>query len=232
MVGKASWGNLKKRLIVAGLGIPALVLGLLYVPYFIQIFLIILGAMIGVEWTLLYQRHKHHLRFLGALTRSLLHPLVLAYILLPLFYLLQLTGENVAHVVIASLVVVWLTDSGGFFIGKTVGGPLLAPRISPRKTWSGAIGGLACAVLGGFFLTSFLPQGEALLIVCLMSCFGQVGDLVESKFKRMLQVKDSGSFLPGHGGLFDRFDSFIGAIYGYASYCGAFKWVAGHLLSS
>jgi phosphatidate cytidylyltransferase len=116
-------------------------------------------------------------------------------------------------------VVVWATDSGAYIFGKLIGGASLAPRISPKKTWAGAIGGLATGALMGVVLTLLLQavgllggSVELLLIAlasALLSLCSQVGDLAESGVKRYFGVKDSGSWLPGHGGALDRLDSLI-----------------------
>jgi phosphatidate cytidylyltransferase len=107
------------------------------------------------------------------------------------------------------LAVVWMTDIGAYMFGRMIGGPKLAPRISPNKTWAGAIGGLGCGVLAGAALLAALdrpPWGMTLPLAALVSVFTQLGDLFESALKRRYQVKDSGGLLPGHGGVMDRFD--------------------------
>jgi phosphatidate cytidylyltransferase len=112
--------------------------------------------------------------------------------------------------------VVWMTDSAAFFAGRQIGGEKLAPDISPSKTWSGALGGLALGTIAGtvvwIFTTSspwYIGTGFAILV----SIFGQVGDLTESAIKRRFRIKDSGDIIPGHGGLMDRLDSLtFGAI--------------------
>ncbi len=111
------------------------------------------------------------------------------------------------------VVVIWSTDIGAYLVGRLIGGPKLAPKISPGKTWSGSIGGLlisglAATVLAGGrhgFDFGALPAAFAL------SIFAQGGDLLESWIKRKLGVKDSGRTIPGHGGLFDRLDGFLAA---------------------
>jgi phosphatidate cytidylyltransferase len=110
--------------------------------------------------------------------------------------------------------IVWATDIFAYFIGRAVGGPKLAPRFSPKKTWSGAIGGVVAAVgvaimiakLAG--LTGLLP---ILVIAALLSMAAQVGDLFESLLKRRFGAKDSSHLIPGHGGLMDRLDGFVAA---------------------
>ena len=107
-------------------------------------------------------------------------------------------------------VVVWLTDTGAFFTGRLVGGERLAPDISPGKTWSGALGGLAFGTLGGllfWMLATGSPWWIGGLLAASISILGQLGDLAESATKRRFRVKDSGDIIPGHGGLMDRLDS-------------------------
>ena len=112
------------------------------------------------------------------------------------------------------LLVVWVTDIGGYFAGRGIGGPKLWPRISPKKTWAGAIGGFAAslAVAIGF---SALGHGKALPLLVLaaaLSIAAQFGDLFESAVKRRFGVKDSSHIIPGHGGIMDRLDGFVAAI--------------------
>lgn len=107
-------------------------------------------------------------------------------------------------------IVVWLTDTGAFFTGRQVGGEKLAPGISPGKTWSGAIGGLAIGTLGGlvyWLFTTTSPWWIGLMLAAGISVIGQIGDLAESAVKRRFRIKDSGDIIPGHGGLMDRLDS-------------------------
>lgn len=114
----------------------------------------------------------------------------------------------------AALVVI-AADVGGYFAGKTIGGPKLWRRVSPNKTWSGMVGGIALAVLvGGLFSwgttgTNYLPVCAISAVAALLS---QAGDLGESALKRRFGVKDAGSIMPGHGGLLDRLDGHIPAI--------------------
>lgn len=110
-------------------------------------------------------------------------------------------------------VVIWSTDSGAYFVGKSLGKRKLWPEISPNKTVEGFAGGIVIAlVLATIFqLVAQLPIPYIylLLITLFLSVFGQLGDLVESALKRHYDVKDSGNILPGHGGILDRFDSFL-----------------------
>ncbi|MBM7579890.1 phosphatidate cytidylyltransferase [Jeotgalibacillus terrae] len=115
--------------------------------------------------------------------------------------------------VIYALVIIWSTDSGAYFIGKSMGKKKLWPDISPNKTVEGFIGGIISALAGVLVLYFLVPLDTALwyllLASIILSAFGQIGDLVESALKRHYGVKDSGNILPGHGGLLDRFDSLL-----------------------
>ncbi|MFD2628417.1 phosphatidate cytidylyltransferase [Oceanobacillus kapialis] len=110
--------------------------------------------------------------------------------------------------------IIWATDTGAYFFGRAFGKKKLWPKISPNKTIEGAVGGvlLACIVAIIFHLFNPIQQHSLLALVMvtvLASIFGQIGDLVESAFKRHYGVKDSGDILPGHGGILDRFDSML-----------------------
>lgn len=112
------------------------------------------------------------------------------------------------------LLVVWVTDIGGYFAGRGIGGPKLWPRVSPKKTWAGAIGGLVLALVIalGFALFGFGRTVPLLLLGAVLSVVSQLGDLFESAVKRRFDVKDSSHIIPGHGGLMDRLDGFVAAI--------------------
>jgi phosphatidate cytidylyltransferase len=112
------------------------------------------------------------------------------------------------------LLVVWVTDIGGFFAGRGIGGPKLWPRISPNKTWAGAIGGFAASVVVavGFAAFGLGWIGPLLLLGAALSIVSQLGDLFESAVKRRFGVKDSSQIIPGHGGLLDRLDGFVAAV--------------------
>lgn len=106
--------------------------------------------------------------------------------------------------------VVWMTDSAAFFTGRQIGGEKLAPEISPSKTWSGALGGLALGTGAGLLIwivATDSPWWIGLLLSATISILGQFGDLSESAIKRHFRIKDSGDIIPGHGGLMDRLDS-------------------------
>ena len=113
------------------------------------------------------------------------------------------------------LAVVWATDIGAYAVGRTLGGPRLAPRISPSKTWSGLLGGILCATAAGaaFALATDAPAFSPLpLLSGVLAIVAQSGDLAESVAKRHFGVKDSSSLIPGHGGLLDRLDGMLTVI--------------------
>lgn len=119
--------------------------------------------------------------------------------------------------IIWTFAVVWFTDIAAYFTGRALGGPKLAPRFSPNKTWSGAIGGAcagtACGALVWWAMTHLgirppVTLAVAVLASLVASALGQVGDIAESAFKRHFKVKDSSQLIPGHGGFMDRLDAY------------------------
>jgi len=113
--------------------------------------------------------------------------------------------------------VVWATDICAYFVGRAVGGPKLAPAISPGKTWSGAIGGTAGGIVAGMAVAWYVGFADiATVMVCLiLSVVGQVGDLFESSVKRRHGAKDSSNLIPGHGGVMDRVDALVAAAFAF-----------------
>ena len=110
--------------------------------------------------------------------------------------------------------VVWATDVAAYFVGRQVGGPRLWPAVSPNKTWSGALAGMAAAVGAGVMVATIAGLGNLPVIAILcagLSVVGQAGDLLESAVKRHFGTKDASRLIPGHGGLMDRLDGFVAA---------------------
>ncbi|WP_416354148.1 phosphatidate cytidylyltransferase [Agrilactobacillus fermenti] len=111
------------------------------------------------------------------------------------------------------LLIVWSTDTGAYLFGRKFGKHKLWPAISPNKTWEGSIGGTLLALMVALIYLQFFPQIYSVFtmmaVALVFSIFGQLGDLIESAYKRYYGVKDSGKILPGHGGILDRFDSLL-----------------------
>lgn len=175
--------------------------------YVFTIFVALIAIGLLREWQLL----------VAAITQSPM--LRLAWMVAGILYIgtasallavLRDTGQTDA--LLAFIGVVIATDTGAYFAGRTFGGPKIAPSISPSKTWSGLAGGM---VSSGFFLASFAysAQGQiwpwAFAIGAQLAVIAQAGDFFESWMKRRAGVKDSGNFIPGHGGLFDRLDGLL-----------------------
>lgn len=125
-------------------------------------------------------------------------------------------GEVGRATVLFIVVVVWASDIGAYMVGRLVGGPRLAPSISPNKTWSGALGGLVAAIAAGLGLAAWADPGASVLCVVIVAAVlgiaAALGDLFESGIKRHFQVKDSSGLIPGHGGLLDRVDGLLAAV--------------------
>lgn len=153
---------------------------------------------------------RNHFNFddAGTLTLAML------YIGTGFHYFFQADTKGLATVMFGMLIV-WLTDSGAYMVGRAIGKHKLAPKISPNKTWEGSIGGSLVAVIvvaSLYTIFNWLPAYnfiELLLFAVVLSIAGQLGDLIESGLKRHFNVKDSGNILPGHGGILDRFDSML-----------------------
>ena len=167
-----------------------------------------------VGTTLVYWKDKGNLAFaLGTV-----------YICLPLLslnYLYFTNGDSSREMMLWLFFVVWATDVGGYIVGKTVGGPKLCPVVSPKKTWSGLLGGIAFAMIVAYVFSLYLKaygyvdgsfQFTTKLLVFSaggLAIVSQIGDLFESYIKRRLDLKDSSNLIPGHGGIFDRVDGLL-----------------------
>jgi phosphatidate cytidylyltransferase len=111
--------------------------------------------------------------------------------------------------------VVWITDIAAYFTGRALGGPKLWPAVSPKKTWSGALGGMVGAVAAGLLVLKLMGLGVApmlMIVAAALSAISQGGDLLESSIKRHFGAKDASHLIPGHGGLMDRLDGFLTAV--------------------
>ncbi|HET8924550.1 MAG TPA: phosphatidate cytidylyltransferase [Candidatus Acidoferrum sp.] len=134
----------------------------------------------------------------------------------PLTYAIRLHGLGTAGptLLLFALVVVWVSDTAAYFAGRSFGRHPLAPRLSPKKTWEGTIAGFLGSLIVGLVFWRWLnvPLPHLLGMAVAGNVAGQIGDLLESAYKRSAGIKDSGSLLPGHGGVLDRIDALILAI--------------------
>jgi phosphatidate cytidylyltransferase len=160
---------------------------------------------------------------LGVMVAALMAPERRGWVALGLFYasaalvasvLVRLDQVWGFAALMLILLIVWVTDIGGYFAGRGLGGPKLWPRVSPKKTWAGAIGGFTAslAVAAGFAAFGLGKMIPLLLLAAALSIVSQLGDLFESAVKRAFGVKDSSQIIPGHGGLLDRLDGYVFAV--------------------
>ncbi len=128
-------------------------------------------------------------------------------------YALLRNLEHGVALVFFVIIVTWLSDTGGFFIGKPFGKHQLAPTLSPNKTVEGLVGGIVFSVIGAiisqFTFVPFFSVGQCVMLGVGLALLGALGDLAESAIKRSVRVKDSGTIIPGHGGVLDRVDSLL-----------------------
>lgn len=202
--------NLSQRLISAAILIP-LVMGIIYfggMPY--KLFIVVVALLMMREWIQIIQGASSDK--LGCLGKFGWNSIGLLYALTPCFCLFVLRDlSDGKELIFWIFFIVWATDTGAYFAGTKIGGPKLSPKISPKKTWSGLIGGIVSAVLVGQALAmlNFTVHGGTPMNCAIVAVISQMGDLLESKFKRHFGVKDSGNLIPGHGGILDRLDSIV-----------------------
>lgn len=167
--------------------------------------LIVLVAGAGAAWKVAKDRHLHPLWQAGGVL----------YLGLPALALVSLRAFEArgAMIIVGMFLIVWATDSGALIFGNLIGGPRMAPVLSPSKTWAGTIGGSVTAALVFAAFIWFLGGSiwEAGLFALLFSIAAHAGDLFESFVKRRFGIKDSGAVIPGHGGVLDRMDSTLAA---------------------
>jgi phosphatidate cytidylyltransferase len=171
---------------------------------------ILVGALLALPWALLWLAGRQETRTLRSVLAVVLMSL---WVGVPLAHLC-LFPRSAYGVILILIAVVgpWISDSGAYFAGRLFGRHLLLPSLSPNKTVEGSLGGLLATVLViGFVSYQFVDftLGKAAVIGAGVSIFSQTGDLFESALKRILDMKDLGHFLPGHGGILDRVDSLL-----------------------
>ncbi|MDI9409122.1 MAG: phosphatidate cytidylyltransferase [Candidatus Pacebacteria bacterium] len=227
----SSLTNLQKRILSAVVILLIFALVLYLGDIWFVIFLgLIVGLAIG-EWVGMVRNRKPPFGMLVRHLVNLVGSLLLLGAILSFYLLYTMLPDWRADggfpasglaVILFLVSLVVASDTAAFFVGRWLGGPKLAPRLSPNKTWSGAIGGVIASglvsILWTVFSGSFLIENLPLLIASLLlsfipglviSVFAQLGDLLESAAKRYFGVKDSGKIIPGHGGILDRIDSYL-----------------------
>jgi phosphatidate cytidylyltransferase len=140
---------------------------------------------------------------------------LIGYLIIPIIIFTKIPfvyNKYIPQIIISILVIIWANDTFAYLVGITMGKNKLFERISPKKTIEGFVGGVIFAVVAGILLAQFYLHQDTIkwiIIAMIVSAFGTLGDLIESKFKRIAGVKDSGNIMPGHGGFLDRLDSII-----------------------
>ena len=198
--------NLQKRIISAGILAP-IVLYIVFVGGLLFTSLVVIATVImSFEWASITLSDESITKEAKQKWRNG----GIAYISLFACSLIYLrSAENGLWLVLLLLAIVWATDIAAFFVGRTLKGPKILPKISPNKTWSGLLGGTVAAAAVGFFASVFTSELNMLsfvFICAILAPVAQAGDFFESWVKRKFGVKDSGDIIPGHGGLLDRID--------------------------
>ena len=187
---------------LAGLVLIVLALGAAYLGgYVFAVFVALAAVMIFYEWRRLVAGWGFGWKLAG-----------FAYALIPALALLWIRDRapQGLELLLWVFIVTWTTDIGAYFAGRAIGGPKLAPAISPNKTIAGLVGGMISAGLAGYAWAELAGLSGALFwLAPLFAVAAQLGDLFESGLKRKAGVKDSGNWLPGHGGALDRLDGLV-----------------------
>jgi len=193
--------NLRKRVLSSAVLVPIAIYAMFFSINLFFLIALSITIMMTVEWVDIIRSAKNQRkwRLIGFF-----------YVLIPVFCVIKIRLIE-PYILLWMFVIIWSTDIFAYFAGKAIGGPKLAPLISPNKTWSGLIGGvLACSLIG--LISSLLFSGSALFFIIAsfaLSIIEQVSDLTESKIKRIFNLKDSGNIIPGHGGIIDRLDGMV-----------------------
>ena len=176
---------------------------------------ILIAAGILIMLIELFRKQDSPINALSSTLFGVFYPaLLLSYLLeIRLIETVWFTPENAFYLTVTLFLLIWATDTFAYFTGKAIGKTPLFKRISPKKTWEGSAGGAIGAIAIGFGLKTLwfpmLSYVDMAVIGIICGVVSQFGDLIESMFKRSVNIKDSGTILPGHGGVLDRFDSML-----------------------
>ena len=193
--------NTRKRIISSLVMIPIALFAIFSSQKLFIFLAIVIAVLMAFEWSEMSHKmpNKKKWRLIGFL-----------YISIPLYCAISIRILD-NEILFWMFAIIWATDIFAFFAGKSLGGAKIAPAISPHKTWSGLIGGVL-ASMGIGVISAIIVPGSILfflVISVIISIVEQLSDLLESKFKRIFGVKDSGDIIPGHGGVLDRLDGMI-----------------------
>lgn len=209
------WKGLQKRVATSILMVAIALPFIWYGGWPLTIALIVLAFQMNREWENLIPENCNLWRIVGIFYVTV--P-VLSFIILRNLEFMDSTN-TAFYVSLFPIIVVSTTDIAAYFGGKYFRGPKLAPNLSPKKTWSGLLSGVACASVAAVCMLPLVPWPqtviEAALLGASIAVLAQSGDLFESSLKRRYDVKDSSSLLPGHGGVLDRLDGYIFVLPGY-----------------
>lgn len=176
------------------------------------IFILLIPATAGIFLLELFRNKPNPFHNIAFTILGVLYVAVPFSLLNSIVYPDYITLKYNPEILIGYFVLIWTNDTGAYLTGITLGKHPLFKRISPKKSWEGFIGGTLLTVLMSLLVARFSHEINVyhwMIVAGIIAIFGVLGDLVESMLKRSLDVKDSGSFLPGHGGILDRFDSLI-----------------------
>ncbi|WP_333876771.1 phosphatidate cytidylyltransferase [Flavobacterium sp.] len=175
-----------------------------------EILLLIAALTVSVRALLfLFEKKDRHLDQLSK------YVFLIGYLIIPIIIFTKIPfvyNIYVPEIIISILIIIWANDTFAYLVGITMGKNKLFERISPKKTVEGFAGGVIFSIVAGIILAQFYLHQDTtkwIIIAMIVSAFGTLGDLIESKFKRIAGVKDSGTIMPGHGGFLDRLDSII-----------------------
>ena len=179
-----------------------------------NIFLFLIPFMLSFYFVEIYKKEKTSISNLAYTIFGLIY-IAVPFSMLNYFVFPYSDGQYTPNILLGIFILIWSSDSGAFVFGTTFGRHKLMPQLSPKKTWEGFIGGVLFTVFVAFVLSKYLIELQPyqwIVSALIISITGTYGDLAESMFKRSIKIKDTGNLIPGHGGLLDRFDSFLLAI--------------------
>lgn len=204
--------NLQKRTLASIVLMPIILAAVYLGDIYYDLLILVLAVLMSVEWSRIVNMNL--VIKIPRNTQMLWNIAGVIYTAAPCICLIFIRDlYNGLEVTLWLISCVWATDIGAYFIGLTVGGPKIAPRISPTKTWSGLFGGLLCSAAVGFAFEMYHPEYHLnyFYLAMAITFISQFGDFLESGFKRYFNLKDSGNLIPGHGGVLDRVDGLVTA---------------------